>query len=758
MIEQLQSVEQVSLLDAIDKLRYQGIGQYDIGLPQLIVCGDQSSGKSSVLEGLTRLRFPTKDGLCTTFATELVLRKAPEEQPDVKISCKINPAKTRNPTQARNLDRYQRSFSSREEFSFPSLIDEVKVRMSFGTTPGGDPEFYEDVLHISYTGPDVPSLTIVDLPGLIQFQINGTGAETVSSLVRRYMEDQKSIILAVVSASNDSANQIILKYVQELDPKSSRTMGIITKPDTMDPGSERESDYLALARNQKIPLHLGWHVVKNRSFTTRESSAVERDEMEKRFFGAGVWTTFPRSDVGIDSLRIKLSRCLLRHIRAELPSLSGKIQESIISTACSLENLGKSRESTGEQRTYLILKAQVFQRRTCDALRGSYGDAFFASPLADEHYAARLRTKIHNLNIAFATTMYQKGRKWDITGHRASYKTSFGSLSSDFVRQYVENSRTPTPISRTDFLVNHIGNQVKRSRQAGLPSLVNSWVVTEVFREQCEPWKAIGVGHLFMVFDAVREYVQLALNSLMDSRMVMLLNKAHIERAMEQKIEAAQLKFTELLVPYQELDMMTYDPTFTTELEEIRTRRYLNDNSVVPGKTPESIASMDDFTNREILDLMQAYYERAISVFISNVTVLAIEACLVKELEDIFAPSHISSMSDDEIHNIASECDETREERAELARKLADLTESKNILDLQAHSTRTSKRSDIARSTSASNIRKAKFHSTRPSEPSSRNSESPRSRSRTPISSPENSDRFDREGMRTTPSITTGKK
>lgn len=60
-LDQLQTPEQVELLDAVDKLRSQGLGHYNISLPQLIVCGDQSSGKSSLLEGLTRLRFPVRN-------------------------------------------------------------------------------------------------------------------------------------------------------------------------------------------------------------------------------------------------------------------------------------------------------------------------------------------------------------------------------------------------------------------------------------------------------------------------------------------------------------------------------------------------------------------------------------------------------------------------------------------------------------------------------------------------------------------------
>jgi hypothetical protein len=74
-LQRLQSAEQNELLDVIDALRSQGMGDF-ISLPQLIVCGDQSSGKSSVLEALSGIPFPRQDTLCTRFATEVILRKS----------------------------------------------------------------------------------------------------------------------------------------------------------------------------------------------------------------------------------------------------------------------------------------------------------------------------------------------------------------------------------------------------------------------------------------------------------------------------------------------------------------------------------------------------------------------------------------------------------------------------------------------------------------------------------------------------------
>lgn len=75
----LQSPRTSERLNIIDRVRANGVGDH-VALPQLVVCGDQSSGKSSVLEGISGIPFPRQDGLCTRFATEIILRHEPGAQ------------------------------------------------------------------------------------------------------------------------------------------------------------------------------------------------------------------------------------------------------------------------------------------------------------------------------------------------------------------------------------------------------------------------------------------------------------------------------------------------------------------------------------------------------------------------------------------------------------------------------------------------------------------------------------------------------
>jgi hypothetical protein len=117
------------------------------------------------------------------------------------------------------------------------------------------------------------------------------------------MKEPRSIILAVVSAKNDFANQIVLKLARDADPSGKRTLGIITKPDTLAAGSESETMFVSLAKNQDVEFRLGWHVLKNMDMDKGQWTLKQRDTEEQEFFSQGIWIDLPRSLVGIDSLR-----------------------------------------------------------------------------------------------------------------------------------------------------------------------------------------------------------------------------------------------------------------------------------------------------------------------------------------------------------------------------------------------------------------------------------------------------------------------
>ncbi|KAF2013483.1 P-loop containing nucleoside triphosphate hydrolase protein [Aaosphaeria arxii CBS 175.79] len=692
-LEQLQSVEQIELLDAIDNLRSQGVNQYEISLPQLIVCGDQSSGKSSVLEGLTHLRFPTKEGLCTTFATEVVLRKDTE----IKITCSINPAKNRTPAQQHELAKFQKSFSAREDFDFSALVEKARKCMGFGDNPE-TPLHFDDVLRIHFAAPDLPSLTIVDLPGVIQSQVGGQKvkgdqrqvAERVKKLVAGYMSDNKSIILAVVSARSDPEVQAIIGFIEEFDPKAERTLGIITKPDTLYVGLPTEARFVKLLKNELTRLQLGWHAVKNRSPPESKHSNAERDQSERDFFNSGIWATVPRSDVGIDALRSRLSSILLRHIRNELPSLVNAIENAVSNTDARLKALGDARESQQQQRIYLTQKAERFQFIISHAVNGT------RPPSKEQINEMSLRSEIQNLGMAFADVMRLKGHTWNIIEDGIDENAVSLKDPSTELASYDAAIADPQYISRGEFLQDVIGMHVRNNRMIGLDAILNPWVIGGVFRQYSEPWEHIARMHLKRVFEAVEAYVEDTLQSLTDDWTYQRLMYEQVGPHLHKKREELSEKLEELLIPYQHREPSTHDPRFSRTIRELRQRRGLQETKPQPdvpfsfGKPirPRSESfltqSADDPTNEDIMNLMQAYYSSAITVFIDNVSLLAVENCLVHDLASLFSPTLVSGMSNEQLEAIASESKEITEERAALRQKLRDLEAGRRILSKQA--------------------------------------------------------------------------
>lgn len=110
-----------ALLEKIDKLFECNVGHH-IDLPQLVVVGDQSSGKSSVLQGLTKLPFPRDSGLCTRFATQIIFRRAPDD----RVSVRIIPAKGSFQSYEDKLRSWKKEgLTKLDPASFGEIIQEV---------------------------------------------------------------------------------------------------------------------------------------------------------------------------------------------------------------------------------------------------------------------------------------------------------------------------------------------------------------------------------------------------------------------------------------------------------------------------------------------------------------------------------------------------------------------------------------------------------------------------------------------------------
>jgi len=251
------------------------------------------------------------------------------------------------------------------------------------------------------------SRTVVDLPGLIHAKNkpqSDSDIQLIRALVEEYISNERTIILAVISAKNDYANQIILEYCRRIDAKGSRTLGIITKPDFLRPGSDNERTWIGLARNTDIYLELGWHIVKNRVDGDFSSSFRQRNESESLFFSKGSYRDLPRDMVGVDSLRLRLSRLLQDLLKKELPDLQKELEFKLFKTIEELARLGGKRPTVAEQRQYLMGISMTVHDIFRSAVQGHYEHPFFGAANTEAAIDARqnlprLRAVVQHLNL-----------------------------------------------------------------------------------------------------------------------------------------------------------------------------------------------------------------------------------------------------------------------------------------------------------------------------------------------------------------------
>jgi GTPase SAR1 family protein len=609
----LPSKDHGDLLNIIDSLRSQGISRY-IDLPQLIVCGDQSSGKSSVLEAVSGIRFPTKDNLCTRFATELILRRGPATSASVTIV----PNADRNEPETAKLCKFQHEIVDLKHFD--ALVNDAKEAMGLD---GEAKNFSNDILRVEVSGLSQPHLTLVDLPGLFSAgnkAQSDTDAEVVKSLVLSYMKKSRSIILAVVSAKNDFANQIVTKYARQLDPQGLRTLGIITKPDDLNVGSDSERAFVELAENKDVYFRLGWHVLRNRDYDMRNCSTEERDEKEREFFSQGIWTSLPANHVGIFSLKPRLSSLLKQQILAELPSLIEDVASGVKECKDILTRLGDSRVTLQEQRLHLLHVSQEFSNLAKSAIDGFYVEEFFGGAKDDLGYSKRLRAVIQNTCLDFADVIRVRGHAKQIVDDSDKCITKPGY---------------PSKIRRSEY-IDEVMTLMKHNRGCELPGTYNPLIIGNLFYEQSKNWVELVDHYTNAILSAARTTLNAILATTSDETTGEGLMRYIINPEMDVLQHDLKAMVASILEPHQQGHPITYNhyladniqkakaqhrkKSLTQQLEAFFEKKIDGEDTFVHQRSFDlksllssldqgTEADMDRYACSEAIDCMQAYYK-----------------------------------------------------------------------------------------------------------------------------------------------------
>ncbi|KAL9111658.1 MAG: hypothetical protein Q9227_003931 [Pyrenula ochraceoflavens] len=394
------------LLAVIEKLKGEGI-EKDVDLPKLVVCGEQKAGKSSTLEAISGLQFPADDALCTRFPTEITT----EHGPYARLSATITPSSSRPQVEQEQMKTYWPKETSLDQLG--SIIDQARKVLGVGGPR--QPAFVNDILHIKASAPNLTQASITDLPGLFHGHGDHQNAEDgplVREMVRSFIRQPRTIILAVLSAEIERTSQEITKMVSDEDPDGVRTLGIITNPDAAVKRPSRAASYVnLLLGNDRQKLVFGWHVIRNRDQQQLQDgiSTAERDRFEAECLSQAPWNKVPTDRKGRPSLLIRLAEIMYFWTIKEAPGIIDDVERVADSYRHRLSQLRTSTTLGNEAdvREKLFAVEHNFRDLLRQAISGHYSNPAFFS----KKKVFQLRSQLEVYVERFETEINTSGTK-----------------------------------------------------------------------------------------------------------------------------------------------------------------------------------------------------------------------------------------------------------------------------------------------------------------------------------------------------------
>ncbi|MCJ1242979.1 hypothetical protein MMC30_000175 [Trapelia coarctata] len=608
---------------------------------------------------------------------------------------------------------------------FAEVMVEVHKLMGLsGTGSVFGPAFSEDVLRLEICGPKQDHFSIVDIPGLFRNPEPGITTEAdmemVSSMVHNYMENPRSVMLCVVGANTDVGTQEIVRLAKKLDPEGSRTLGVLTKPDLIDPTGE--GPIIDILMNKKQSLKLGWHVLRNTGHAGLQDAKWDRDTEEEKFFATyHPWPTVSKDKVGVKTLRSRLQEVLGVLIRREFPKVKAEILKKLREAEKDRKNLGAKRDTSREQRQYLFEIANQFQRITTDALSAKYesNDCF------DSISNLRLPTAVVDRNELFSSNLWKFGHSYDFKVRDEARDSPLtpklpfpiaeangddgDSEMKDSKLHEVMRVRTTGDHSGLEEVmywadvpraigldtIDWLTEAYKTRRGFELGSFDPS-VLAMTMKRQSEKWEQWALGYISDIISMVHKFIlELLILVCPDENVRISLQSTLMEHLVGQYKSAYSL--TETLLRVERTGTpMTLNHYFNDNLQKSRAerlRKTLQESAGICENHPSAIKMDDilatqDMSNQrnlvwDIHDILKSYYKVARKRFVDNVCMQAADDLLVtgpKTPLKLFSPEFVGRLTDSELEEIAGENAALKRERARLNKEIQNLDAGRKIL------------------------------------------------------------------------------
>ena len=320
-----------------------------ISLPQIVVVGAQSSGKSSVLESIVGKDFlPRGSGIVTRSPLLLQLNRIDSGEDWGEF-----------------LHAPGQKYTDFQEIR-------LEIENYTKNLAGDNKGISDKAINLRIYSPRVLDITLVDLPGITKVPVGDQPPDIevkIRNLIMSYIENPNSIILAISSANADLANSDALKLARDVDPNGERTLGVLTKLDLMDEGT----DAVDMLKGNVYPLKLGYIGVICRSQADiNNNKPIEKHLGDERAFFKNhpSYSSFALK-MGIPFLAKRLNAVLMNHISATLPQLKKNLNDLLYKVQDELSSYGDNLSENRDTQSMILLQIiDRFAQGFDDALEG----------------------------------------------------------------------------------------------------------------------------------------------------------------------------------------------------------------------------------------------------------------------------------------------------------------------------------------------------------------------------------------------------
>uniref|UniRef100_A0A3B3I179 Interferon-induced GTP-binding protein Mx n=1 Tax=Oryzias latipes TaxID=8090 RepID=A0A3B3I179_ORYLA len=465
------------------------------------------------------------------------------------------------------------SYQDREEEIDDPTTVEKKIREAQDDMAGVGLGISDELISLEIASPDVPDLTLIDLPGIARVAVKGQPeniGDQIKRLIQKFITKQETISLVVVPSNVDIATTEALKMAQQVDPEGERTLGILTKPDLVDKGTEET--VVEIVHNEIIQLKKGYMIVKCRGQKeiTEKVSLTEAIEREKAFFQDHAYfhTLYNDGHATVPKLAEKLTLELVHHIEKSLPRLEEQIEEKLKQTQMELDRYGSGPPTDPvERQVFLIDKVTEFCQDVVSLTKG-------------EELKCGER-----LNV-------------------------FSALRKDFGKWKALLENSGENFNRK--VEREVGDYEDRYRGRELPGFINYKTFEVMVKEQIRQLEDPAIMKLKDIGDAVKKvFILLAQASFAGFPNLLKTTKAKIEAIKQERESSAE---TMLRTQFKmELLVYSQDKTYSNSLSESKKEDQDSENVPLAPYSERSIVfSLDNYaTLQELMVHLKSYYKIA---------------------------------------------------------------------------------------------------------------------------------------------------